>query len=589
MNDRKMKVACVGGGQLGRMMALEAPRLNISMKLLDPGGKKSSSAEAIGASNVIEGKLDDYDALKELVKDGCDVVTFEIEHIGVEALLRLQSENPNLNIQPSIKIMQTIQDKLIQKNFFQEHNIPLPPFVQISAVDDIKKARDTLGLPIMLKRRKGGYDGRGNAVLKDLSEESIKQALASLGYADVNEHEEFDLYAEGWIHFQSELAVIVVRSTSGETIAYPAVTAIQQDSICRACIVPARNVSTAQRHKAEAIAAQAISSLGDGATGIFGVELFLDQHGHILLNEVAPRPHNTGHYTQDACVCSQFENHLRAVCGMPLGDTSLIVGAAAMVNILGMETHDETIQSIQSSQTIPRTVLHWYSKSHRKGRKLGHINLTASSTSELDKPLSQLLKYQKALSSTDANNLLHTSPSPLVAVIMGSKSDLPTMQAAVNILKQFDIPHEVDIVSAHRTPEKMMTYAQTASNRGLEVIIAGAGGAAHLPGMVAALTPLPVVGVPIKTSTLNGQDSLLSIVQMPRGIPVATVAIGNAMNAGLLAVRILSTSRRQLREKMEEYQIEMKDKVDMDSEELLSIGSDKFLSKMDNKNLSVNV
>lgn len=251
-----------------------------------------------------------------------------------------------------------------------------------------------------------------------------------------------------------------------------------------------------------------------------------------------------------------------------------------------MDTHDETIQSIQSSQAIPRTVLHWYSKSHRKGRKLGHINLTATSTSELDKPLSQLLKFQKCLlSSTD----FLQKPSPLVAVIMGSKSDLPTMQAAVNILKQFDIPHEVDIVSAHRTPEKMMTYAQTASNRGLEVLIAGAGGAAHLPGMVAALTPLPVIGVPIKTSTLNGQDSLLSIVQMPRGIPVATVAIGNAMNAGLLAVRILSTSRRQLREKMEEYQIEMKDKVDMDSEELLSIGSDKFLNKMDSTNLSVNV
>jgi len=328
MNDRQMKVACVGGGQLGRMMGLEAPRLNISMKFVDPGGNKSAAAEAIGTSNVIEGTLDDYDALKELVKD-CDVVTFEIEHIGVSALQRLSNEsNGALNIQPSIKIMQTIQDKLVQKQFFEEHNIPLPPFVDISTVGDIYNAKDTLGLPIMLKRRKGGYDGRGNAVLKDLSNDSINEALSSLGYPE-NNRDHLDLYAEGWIHFQSELAVIVVRSTSGETIAYPAVTAIQQDSICRACIVPARNVSTAQRHKAEAVAAQAISSLGDGATGIFGVELFLDHNGDILLNEVAPRPHNTGHYTQDACVCSQFENHLRAICGMPLGDTSLIVGAAA--------------------------------------------------------------------------------------------------------------------------------------------------------------------------------------------------------------------------------------------------------------------
>jgi len=587
MKDEKVKVGCVGGGQLGRMMALEAPRLNISMRFVDPGGDNSAAAEAIGTSNVIQGKLDDYDALKQLIQD-CDVITFEIEHIGVSALQRLATEEAEqgrtLNIQPSIKIMQTIQDKLLQKTFFQEHNIPLPPFIQISSVQDIHDARETLGLPIMLKRRKGGYDGRGNAVLKDLSSETISVALTSLGYPDAHAHDNMDLYAEGWIHFQSELAVIVVRSTTGETIAYPAVTAIQQDSICRACIVPARNASTAQRHKAEAVAAQAISSLGDGATGIFGVELFLDQNGQVLLNEVAPRPHNTGHYTQDACVCSQFENHLRAITGMPLGDTNLIVGAAAMVNILGMETNQDTIQSIQSSQTIPRTVLHWYGKSHRKGRKLGHFNITAKSTSELDKPLSQLLNYQKLSSTT-----ILDKQSPLVAVIMGSKSDLPTMQAAVNILSQFDIPHEVDIVSAHRTPEKMMTYAQTASNRGIECIIAGAGGAAHLPGMVAALTCLPVIGVPIKTSTLNGQDSLLSIVQMPRGIPVATVAIGNATNAGLLAVRILSTSRTNLREKMEEYQIDMKDKVDMDSEELLAIGSEQFLNKMDSKNLSVNV
>ncbi|CAN0463870.1 unnamed protein product, partial [Discosporangium mesarthrocarpum] len=122
---------------------------------------------------------------------------------------------------------------------------------------------------------------------------------------------------------------------------------------------------------------------------------------------------------------------------------------------------------------------------------------------------------------------------------MGSDSDLPTMKAAVDILESFGVPHEVTIVSAHRTPERMFSYAKSARSRGIRVIIAGAGGAAHLPGMVAALTPLPVIGVPVKTSTLSGVDSLHSIVQMPRGVPVATVAIGNAMNAGLLAVRIL--------------------------------------------------
>jgi 5-(carboxyamino)imidazole ribonucleotide mutase len=143
--------------------------------------------------------------------------------------------------------------------------------------------------------------------------------------------------------------------------------------------------------------------------------------------------------------------------------------------------------------------------------------------------------------------------SPLIGIIMGSDSDLPTMQAAIEICAQFEIPHEVAIVSAHRTPERMVEYAKTARARGLKVIIAGAGGAAHLPGMVAALTPLPVIGVPVQTKTLQGIDSLYSIVQMPAGIPVATVAIGNATNAGLLAVQILATHDPALLDRVESY------------------------------------
>jgi 5-(carboxyamino)imidazole ribonucleotide mutase len=143
--------------------------------------------------------------------------------------------------------------------------------------------------------------------------------------------------------------------------------------------------------------------------------------------------------------------------------------------------------------------------------------------------------------------------SPLIGIIMGSDSDLPTMTAAIDICEQFEIPHEVAIVSAHRTPEQMVKYAKTARTRGLKVIIAGAGGAAHLPGMVAALTPLPVIGVPVQTKTLQGVDSLYSIVQMPAGIPVATVAIGNATNAGLLAIQILATHDPALLDRVETY------------------------------------
>jgi 5-(carboxyamino)imidazole ribonucleotide mutase len=167
----------------------------------------------------------------------------------------------------------------------------------------------------------------------------------------------------------------------------------------------------------------------------------------------------------------------------------------------------------------------------------------------------------------------------LIGIIMGSDSDLPTMKAAIEICEQFEIPHEVAIVSAHRTPERMVEYAQTAHQRGLKVIIAGAGGAAHLPGMVASITPLPVIGVPIQTRTLQGVDSLYSIVQMPAGIPVATVAIGNATNAGLLAVQILATQDPALLAQVISYRQSLKEIVLDKQARLDAIGYSNYVGK----------
>lgn len=173
-----------------------------------------------------------------------------------------------------------------------------------------------------------------------------------------------------------------------------------------------------------------------------------------------------------------------------------------------------------------------------------------------------------------------TEKNPQVGIIMGSDSDLPTMQAAIAICEQFEITCEVAIVSAHRTPEKMVNYAQTACDRGIKVIIAGAGGAAHLPGMVASLTPLPVIGVPVTTRTLSGIDSLYSIVQMPAGIPVATVAIGNATNAGLLAVQILASSDSDLLEKVKQYRQNLSQSVLSKQEKLEKLGYKQYLELM---------
>jgi 5-(carboxyamino)imidazole ribonucleotide mutase len=175
-------------------------------------------------------------------------------------------------------------------------------------------------------------------------------------------------------------------------------------------------------------------------------------------------------------------------------------------------------------------------------------------------------------------NLSETTP--LIGIIMGSDSDLPTMEKAIAVCEDFAIPHEVAIISAHRTPDKMVEYARNAYQKGLRVIIAGAGGAAHLPGMVASLTTLPVIGVPVTTKQLQGVDSLYSIVQMPRGIPVATVAIGNAQNAGLLAVQILATSNPQLQSQIQQYRQDLFQTVVDKQERLDKLGYQEYLAQM---------
>ena len=586
ITSKPVRVACVGGGQLGRMMALEAPRLNIRMSFLDEGGTSCPAAQVVPHENIVEGSLSDGPKIRELAQNA-DVVTVEIEHVGVETLEEL--ERAGVNVQPSARVLAIIRDKQVQKEHFQLKNIPLPPFRSTPSKEAIKSAAKDLGLPLMLKSRKGGYDGRGNAVLKSASDNHIDDALSKLGCS--GNSADLDLYAEGWIDFECEVAVMVVRSSNGQdTESYPAVNAIQENSICRVVLAPARHVSAELRTECERVARMAIDSLGQGASGMFGVEMFVTKDSKVLLNEVAPRPHNTGHYTQNACAVSQFENHLRGICGLPLGSTKMIVEAAAMVNVLGAPsgTLEHTLRSSNAALSMPNAVVHWYGKAEcRAGRKMGHINLTGSSHGEMDESLSDLLAIEGIPVSLLPSGRLFSSP--LVGVIMGSQSDLPTMYDAVGILKKFGVSYEVDIVSAHRTPDKLMEYSRSAAGRGLRVIIAGAGGAAHLPGMVAAMTPLPVVGVPVKTSTLSGVDSLYSIVQMPKGVPVATIAIGNATNAGLLAVRILSTSRADLRQKMEDYQAEMEDSVNAMSTKLAELGTDDFLVQMENKSQSVNV
>lgn len=455
-------------------------------------------------------------------------------------------------------------------------------FRDVSSPADVAAAGQLWGYPLMLKSRMLAYDGRGNAVVKDAG--GIEGAWATLAAKG-------GLYVERWVSFVRELAVIVVRSRDGSCITYPTVHTVQRDSICHTVVAPATIPATVQARAGE-VAAQAIRLL-DGA-GVFGVELFELADGSILLNEIAPRVHNSGHFTIEGCITSQFENHVRAVCGLPLGSTAMRTGCSVMLNILGHGSDTAATQEMQDicsrSLATPGAALHWYGKADVKSqRKMGHVTITGARLQDIAGKVSyiagvdlpELGVHGRVGAWTPATQGHSSQPlagaPPMVGIIMGSDSDLPTMAPAAEILRDFGVPVEVTIVSAHRTAERMYEYARGARSRGLRAIIAGAGGAAHLPGMVASLTCLPVIGVPVPLKHLDGVDSLHSILQMPKGIPVATVAIGNAANAGLLAARILGVAHPHLLDAVESYARKLEEEVQAKAAKLEAIGWEQYL------------
>lgn len=577
---RSSVVGVLGGGQLGKMLAQEAGKMGIRIKVLDP----TPECPASSVAEHVLGSFRDPEAVKKFAAD-VDVLTVEIEHIDATAM-EDAAASVGIEVHPTPNTLKIIQDKYRQKQHFAEAGIPLPEFREIKCIKCATTAGKTFGYPYMLKSKTMAYDGRGNAVVE--SEQGIDAAVAALGGY------ERGLYAEKWAPFVCELAVMVVRSRDGTVRSFPVVQTIHKDNICHTTETPAA-VPPHVAARAKTAAEAAVACL-EGA-GVFGVELFVLPDGSILLNEIAPRPHNSGHYTIEACGVSQYEAHLRAILGWPLGDTSLKVGSAIMLNVLGEGCGEDGMRAAHELMgrafATPGASVHWYGKSDvAEKRKIGHVTIVGKSNEECrqrlraidsraaDSVVAASLAARSALSgqgSPDPATVARSGVSlsadtqhPLVGIIMGSDSDLATMKAAAEVLEEFGVETEVTVVSAHRTPERMFDYAKNAHKKGIRVIIAGAGGAAHLPGMVAAMTPLPVIGVPVKPtgSHLDGMDALLSIVQMPRGVPVATVAIGNATNAALLAVRILASASHEdgnrggiLLEKMIKYQDGMTETV----------------------------
>jgi phosphoribosylaminoimidazole carboxylase len=574
MDETYGPLGILGGGQLGRMLILAAHRLGVKTIFIDPLGPDSPAGQVTRAA--VTGSFRDADALEQLAAR-CKVITYEIEHINVDALDKIAAANPALRIEPPPSTLRIIQDKYAQKvHLTAVGGVPMGEFRQVEDEEAVLRCGADWGFPLMLKAKRGAYDGRGNAVVKDRA--AARAALESLGAGSAGNAE---IYAERWIPFERELACVVARSSDGGLAAYPVVHTVQKESMCHTTVTPANSnlphgVDWPAVEAEAARVAQAVVSALPGC-GVFGVELFMTAEGRVLFNEVAPRVHNSGHYTQDACACDQFENHVRAVLGMPLGSTQLVVPASAMLNLVGGSNElaggsmGNCTGPMLRALSIPRTSIHWYGKAEAKPqRKMGHINVTGDSVAEV-------LRIVRALEG-DAEAAA-APPAPVVGVIMGSDSDLPCMKAAAEvgaaapaaaalrlrrprprlrararmstrarrsserpcmrrlarptrsrthprrsaaralprarnahvapflsekILKHFKIPFEVTIVSAHRTPDRLVSYSKEAHARGLKVIIAGAGGAAHLPGMVAAMTPLPVIGVPVKTSALSG-------------------------------------------------------------------------------------
>jgi phosphoribosylaminoimidazole carboxylase len=385
------------------------------------------------------------------------------------------------------------------------------------------------------------------------------------------------------------LAVIVVKTTDG-VLSFTTVETIQENSICKLVYAPARNISDAVSRRAQDLAKKTVAAFE--GKGVFGVEMFLLEDDKLLLCEVACRIHNSGHYTIEACPISQFDAHLRSILDLPIPPQSLeLREPAIMLNILGGSSPDSHLKIAERALSIPNASIHLYSKgAARPGRKMGHITVTARTMQQAEQIIQPLVDFGDNESIQHTNILYQQPKSPAkpaptkatIGVIMGSDSDLKTLVPGLKLLKyRFGIEPEVEITSAHRTPNYMAEYSSTAASRGIKVIIAAAGGAAHLPGMAAAYTTLPVIGVPVKGSALDGVDSLYSIVQMPRGVPVATVGINNSINAALLAVRILGAFDKELQKKVEEYAREAKEEnLDVKGIKMKELGWEEYHEQM---------
>lgn len=364
------RVGILGGGQLAQMLAQAAISMGLSTVIFE---READSPASRLTADQVSGPWQD-EATCAAFAQRAQIVTLENEFVDTSVLQRF--EEWGLPVYPSSRTLGLVQDKFHQKTCLAATGLPVPDFQATASPEDVAHWGDVWGWPLVLKARRDGYDGRGNATIAAPAD--IADAWARLGG-----HQGRELFVERFVPFTAELAVMVARSSTGEVRCYPVVQTEQRDHICHRVFAPAP-IDETIAIQAATIARAAIEAV-DGV-GIFGVELFFIESNEtpVVINELAPRPHNSGHYSIEACVTSQFENHLRAILGLPLGDTSLRVPAAVMVNLLGTRsgrTGEEG--SIYGALVVPGAHLHLYGKRDvRPGRKMGHLTVCADSLAE---------------------------------------------------------------------------------------------------------------------------------------------------------------------------------------------------------------
>ncbi|WP_022919450.1 5-(carboxyamino)imidazole ribonucleotide synthase [Ruania albidiflava] len=360
-------VAVVGGGQLARMMAEPAGALQIQLRALVEAGD-GAAAQVIPSSTV--GRADDAEAIAALV-DGADVLTFEHEHVPQQVLTDLV--DAGVNVQPGPGALRHAQDKIVMRERMSQLGVPCPRWAAVRTEEDLLAAGGRIGWPVVAKTPVGGYDGKGVSVLAGAED--------AAGVADWFAHPRGEVLVEEKVDFTRELAVLVARRPSGETVTWPVVETIQAGGVCAEVLAPAPGLAPHVAEDAADIARTIAEGLG--VTGVLAVEMFEARDGILLVNELAMRPHNSGHVTIDAAVTSQFEQHLRAVLDLPLGSTELTVPAAAMVNVLGSELADPAAAYPELMASFPDAKVHLYGKGVRPGRKLGHVTVTGTDPAQV--------------------------------------------------------------------------------------------------------------------------------------------------------------------------------------------------------------